>query len=104
MIQWILKKIIGSKNQREVKKLIPLVRKINELEEQLHSLSEDDLKAKTAAWKEELSSIDDPHLLQSRVLDILPEAFAVVKNTARRLCNTSWMVCDQTGHVGDGPL
>ncbi|MEM9280657.1 MAG: preprotein translocase subunit SecA [Verrucomicrobiota bacterium] len=95
MIQWIIKKIVGSKNQREVRKLIPLVRKINEFDEGLQSLSENDLRNKTKAWKEELAGIEDPRALQVRLLEILPEAFAVVKNTARRLCGTSWKVCDQ---------
>jgi preprotein translocase subunit SecA len=85
MVGWILKKILGSKNQRELKRLMPIVRRINEFDEQFKSLSDDDLRAKTGAWKEELAKI--PELLdQWKKLDeILPEAFAVVKNAARRL-------------------
>ena len=52
MINWALKKIIGSKNQREIKRLRPTVARINELEQQFQSLPEDDLRAKTAAWKD----------------------------------------------------
>ena len=48
MVGWILKKILGSKNQRELKRLAPIVRRINELDEQFKSLSDDDLRAKTA--------------------------------------------------------
>jgi preprotein translocase subunit SecA len=57
MVGWILKKILGSKNQRELKRLMPLVRRINEFDEQFKSLSDDALRAKTASWKEELAKI-----------------------------------------------
>jgi preprotein translocase subunit SecA len=52
MVGWILKKILGSKNQRELKRLMPIVRRVNEFDEQFKSLSDGDLRAKTAAWKE----------------------------------------------------
>jgi preprotein translocase subunit SecA len=94
MFNWILKKIIGSKNQREVRRMLPLVAKINEIEKSLHSLPEQALKDKTAAWKAELSQIQDHALLQKRLNEILPEAFAVVKNAARRMCGMQFMVCD----------
>ena len=97
MINWILKKIVGSKNQREVKRMRPIVDQINAIEQQLQSVSDDDLRAKTAAWKERLKTIDDLNE-QNRVLDeIMPEAFAVVKNAARRLTErkATFMVCDQ---------
>jgi preprotein translocase subunit SecA len=97
MVAWILKKILGSKNQRELKRLMPIVRRINEFDEQFKSLSDEDLRAKTAAWKAELAEI--PELQdQSKKLDqILPEAFALVKNAARRLKDRqhSFTVCDQ---------
>jgi preprotein translocase subunit SecA len=97
MVNWILKKLFGSKNQRELRRLAPNVRRINEFDEQFKSLSDDDLRAKTAAWKEELTKISDPEEQWRRLDDILPEAFAVVKNTARRLKERqqSFTVCDQ---------
>ena len=58
MVGWILKKILGSKNQREVRRMAPMVRRINELDEQFKSLSDDQLRAKTTEWKEELSKIE----------------------------------------------
>src|SRR2546430_1184696 len=85
MVGWILKKIVGSKNQRELRQLAPMVRRINEFDEQFKSLSDDALRAKTAAWKEELSKISDPEEQWRRLDEVLPEAFAVVKNAARRL-------------------
>ena len=86
MIGFIFKKLIGSKNDREVKKLRPLVARINEIEAGLQSLSDEDLRKKTADWKAELSAIEDNEKLAARLNEILPEAFAVVKNACRRLC------------------
>src|SRR3954464_8960737 len=85
MIGFIVKKFIGSKNDREVRRLRPLVTKINELEAELQKGSADVLRQKTAAWKEELSKIEDKDELARRLDEILPEAFAVVKNACRRL-------------------
>ena len=95
MLNFILKKIIGSKNQREIRRMMPLVDQINELEQQLQSLPEEALREKTAAWKAELSTITDSGKLAERLEEILPEAFAVVKNAARRLCGRVFLVCDQ---------
>jgi len=80
-----LKWIFGSRNDRELKKLWPLVRRINELEAGLQPLSDDDLRQKTAAWKAQLSPVQDDAQLAAQLVEILPEAFAVVKNTCRRL-------------------
>ncbi len=84
-MSWVFKKIFGTKNDRELKKLWPLVGKINELEAGLQKLSDDDLRQKTATWKEELSKVEDNAELARRLNEILPEAFAVVKNACRRL-------------------
>jgi preprotein translocase subunit SecA len=86
MIGFFIKKVIGSRNDREVKRLRPLVVKINAFEQELQKGSEDVLREKTAAWKEELSKISDNEALAARLAEILPEAFAVVKNACRRLC------------------
>ncbi|MGC3988283.1 MAG: hypothetical protein QM796_01105 [Chthoniobacteraceae bacterium] len=97
MVNWLIKKIIGSKNVREIRAMGPIVEKINELEQSYQSLSDDDLRAKTKAWQERLKAIDD-YAEQQRVLDeILPEAFAAVKNAARRFTERkhSFTVCDQ---------
>jgi len=92
MIGFIFKKLIGSKNDREVKKLRPLVVRINEIEAGLQSLSDDDLRKKTADWKAELSAIEDNAQLAAKLTEILPEAFAVVKNACRRLCGKDVIV------------
>jgi preprotein translocase subunit SecA len=97
MVTWILKKILGSRNQRELKRLMPIVRRINEFDEQFKSLSDDELRAKTAAWKEEFVKISDVEEHWKKLDEILPEAFAVVKNAARRMKDrrVSFTVCDQ---------
>jgi preprotein translocase subunit SecA len=81
----LIKKLFGSRNDREVRKFWPRVKQINELEAGLQKLSDDELRAKTAAWKEELSKISDNAELAQKLNEILPEAFAVVKNACRRL-------------------
>jgi len=97
MVGWILKKILGSKNQREIKRLMPMVRRINEFDEQFKALSDDDLRAKTATWKAELAAIPELTDQWAKLDEILPEAFAVVKNAARRLTERqhTFSVCDQ---------
>lgn len=95
MVNWILKKIVGSKNQREIKRLRKIVAQINEIEAHLQSLSDEELRAKTAFWKAELAKISDLNEQQAYLDRILPEAFAVVKNGARRLCGQEVLVCDQ---------
>jgi preprotein translocase subunit SecA len=97
MVGWILKKILGSKNQRELRRLMPIVRQANEFDEQFKGLSDDALRAKTTTWKDELAKLPDPEEQWQRLGEILPEAFAVVKNAARRLKDRrhSFTVCDQ---------
>ena len=82
----ILKAIFGSKAERDVKKVRPYVRKINELEVQYQSLTDDQLKAKTQEFKDRLQNGETTD-------DIMCEAFAVVKNACRRLCGTVVNVC-----------
>src|SRR2546426_1825281 len=51
MIGWIVKKVIGTKNQREVRRMQPMVARINELEKQCQQLSDEQLRAKTDEFK-----------------------------------------------------
>jgi preprotein translocase subunit SecA len=77
MLKYIAKKIFGTKNERELKRLRPLVARINELEPQMKALSAEDFPRKTAQWKKEVEagrSLDD----------VLPEAFALVREAGRR--------------------
>jgi len=81
----IITRIFGTKHERDVKKIMPLVEQINEQFEKLGALSDDELKSKTDEFRKRLK---DGETLD----DILPEAFAVVKETCRRLVGTSWDV------------
>ncbi len=86
MYNWILKKIIGSRNQRLLKKLKPIVHEINAEEERLQKLSDAEVQAKTNEFRERLAKGETTD-------DIMVEAFAVVKNVCRRLLGKSWDVC-----------
>jgi preprotein translocase subunit SecA len=78
MIHGILKKIFGTKNEREIKLLIPEVEKINSLEDEIAALSDDELKSKTTEFRERLKNDES-------LDDILSEAFAVVRETSKRV-------------------
>lgn len=97
MINWLIKKVVGSKNTRLIRSLRPLVERINQHESEFQKLSDEQLREKTAQWKQELAAIADPSAQQEKLNDILPEAFAAVKNAARRLTERkhSFNVCDQ---------
>jgi preprotein translocase subunit SecA len=77
MFNW-LSKIGGDPSEREIKKLRPLVDRINSLETDYQALSDDALREKTAQFRGRLG--DDDETLD----DLLPEAFAVVREAARR--------------------
>jgi preprotein translocase subunit SecA len=80
MINTLLAKVIGTQNERELKRLRPLVGRINELEASVRDLSEADLKARTPALRERIAAGES-------IDDILPEAFAVVREAGRRVLN-----------------
>ncbi len=86
MLSSFFKKFAGRSNKKWLKSCETAVAKINEFETSYQSLSEDELKAQTAKLRERFSkgeSLDD----------LLPEAFATVKNAARRLVGTTALVC-----------
>ena len=73
-----MKKLFGSKNEREVKRMLKAVQAVNALEEQMLSLSDEQLRDKTEAFKARLA--------QGESLDrILPEAFAVCREAGKRV-------------------
>ena len=78
MFSSLIKKFIGSKNERELKKMWPVVEKINALGVSLSSLSDDQLKSKTAEFKARYSNGES---LDS----LLPEAFAVCREASTRV-------------------
>jgi preprotein translocase subunit SecA len=81
----ILTKVFGSKHDRDIKKVEPLVAAINEYTEEYESMSENELLAKTNEFKERLGNGETTD-------DILPEAFAVAKEACRRHVGKSWNV------------
>lgn len=126
----ILSKIFGSKSEKDIKKLQPIVDRINALGPEMEKLSDEELKAKTEGFKqkikeatagteqeiaeikekmeryEELSQGESRELseriekleqqwldiLEDTLDEILPEAYAVLKDTCRRFVGKSWMV------------
>ena len=85
----IFEAIFGTKHARDVKRLRPIVNKINEWDEKYKALSDEELQAKTPEFKKRLAD--------GETLDqLLPEAFGVVKNACRRLCGTTCEVCGHT--------
>jgi len=81
-------KIFGTKHERDVKKLMPLVAQINEEFEKLASLTDEQLQAKTGEFKKRLEEGET-------VDDLMVEAFAVAKDACRRHLGKSW---DVVGH------
>ena len=74
----IFDKIFGSYSEREIKRIMPIVKKINSLEPSIKVLSDDELRAKTEEFKERIK--------KGESLDaILPEAFAVVREASSRV-------------------
>ena len=80
MLDTLVKKFVGSRNDREIKKIQPLVAKINDLEPRLSSLTDEQLKAKTAEFKQRSENGES-------LEDLLPDAFAVVRETGKRALN-----------------
>ncbi len=73
----LLSKVIGTHSEREVKRVIPIVDKIEGMEPEMEKMSDEDLRAKTDEFKKRLS---DGETLD----DILPEAYAVVREASKR--------------------
>lgn len=86
-VQSLLQSFKGRQHRKYVKKCAPVVRRINELEKQYQSLSDEELQGKTEEFMERCKNGES-------LEDLLPEAFAVVKNGARRLCGKTISVCD----------
>ncbi len=80
MLGNILKKIVGTKNERELKRISPIVEKVNAFEKEFKGLSDEKLKNKTPLFKERLERGEDLDAL-------LPEAFALVREVAQRTIN-----------------
>ena len=76
----IIEKVFGTHSQREIKMIMPLVEKVEALRPQMMALSDEELKAKTQEYKDRYA--------KGETLDsLLPEAYATVREAARRVLN-----------------
>jgi len=80
MLDTLLKRFVGSSSDREVKKIQPLVPKINDLESRVSSLTDEQLQSRTAEFKQRFEKGES-------LEDLLPDAFAVVRETGKRVLN-----------------
>src|SRR3954447_20941779 len=80
MLQTFLAKVIGTQNERDLKKLRPIVAQVNALEASITPLSDEALRGKTAEFRARIANGET-------LDDLLPEAFAVVREAGRRVLN-----------------
>src|SRR5215207_42522 len=80
MIQTFLAKVVGTQNERELKRLRPIVGDVNAFEPAIQALSDDQLRAKTAEFR---ARLDKDETLD----ELLPEAFAVTREAGKRILN-----------------
>ena len=96
MFNAILTKIVGSKNERDLKRLAPIVQRINELEPEMQRLSDVQLAELTPKFRRRLAdgeSLDD----------LLPEAFAAVREAGRRIAEHAPLRCAADRRHGSAP-
>ncbi len=84
MIKKLFAKVFGTKQMRDVRRLWPIVERINQHYEQLQSLTDEELRAKTDEFRQRLKEGET-------LDDLLPEAYAVVKEACRRHLGKKWM-------------
>src|SRR5690242_17143042 len=80
IVDAVLAKVVGTQNERELKRLRPIVADVNSLEPAIKALSDEQLRARTAEFRERLAKGET-------LDDLLPEAFAVVREAGRRVLN-----------------
>ncbi len=91
MFSILFKRFAGRHYKKFLEKARPIVAKINEIEQSYQALTDEQLRAKTDEFRARLAAAPD----KTAALDaILPEAFAAVKNAARRLCGQKVIVCE----------
>ena len=78
MFSYLVDKIIGTKSERQIKKMQPTVDKINALEEKISKLTDEELKNQTVLFKQRLAKGET-------LDDLLPEAFATVREASKRV-------------------
>ena len=88
----LIGKIFGTANERDLKKLNPLVDKVNQLESKVSNFSDAQLQAKTAEFKQKLDN-------GANLDDLLPSAFAVVREAGKRVLNMRHYDCQLIGGI-----
>jgi len=78
MINFMAKKIFGTRNERELKRITPIVERVNSFEASLQTLDDQALKGKTGEFRQRLDAGET-------IDELLPEAFAVVREASKRL-------------------
>ena len=116
MLQNVLKKVFGSRSDRVIKDLLPVVEEINQFTATFKDKSDEELRERASAMRDQIvesraqleneleEKKTDPletkklgYELEQNILDsLMVEAFAMVKDTCRRLCGTSWKVAGQS--------
>ncbi|MCK5120005.1 MAG: preprotein translocase subunit SecA, partial [Candidatus Latescibacteria bacterium] len=115
MFSRLITKFFGNKYERDLKKIQPIVEEINQFYETLHTVPDEELKTKTAQFRDRIEEEREAirHRMtqageseenieeavkagEQEILDeILPEAYAMVKEVCRRLVGQSWMISGQ---------
>ncbi len=85
LVSLLVRKVFGSRNERTLRHMEKTVATINSLEPAFQALSDDALKAKTQTFREHLTKAKDYKHRQQLLNDLLPEAFATVRETSRRM-------------------
>ncbi len=80
MLDTLLAKVVGTQNDRELKRLRPIVTEVNAFEPAIKALSDEQLRGKTAEFRQRVANGDT-------LDDLLPEAFSVVREAGRRVLN-----------------
>lgn len=88
MFKFFVEKVVGSRNERVLRKLWPTVDKINSIYETYHTLSDEDILKKTEDFEKRLRDGEDS-------MSVLPESFALVKEVCRRLMGKKWDITEQ---------
>jgi preprotein translocase subunit SecA len=80
MLDKVLAKVVGTQNERELKRLRPIVAEVGALEPAIKALSDEQLRGKTIEFRQRLANGET-------LADLMPEAFAVVREAGRRVLN-----------------
>ena len=115
MLKYI-EKIFGDPHERKVKKMLPLIERMNSMEEEISKLSDDELMAKTFIFRQKLENatknLATEEIVRNKekevLEDLLPEAFATVREAGRRTLNMRHFdvqlmggICLHRGHISE---